>query len=220
MKAIKYIVFVGAVCAAFAMQPAKADLFSFDLGIGNSAISGFPGPYANVEVNRTSNSTATITFTSLTNSGNIYLLGDGGTAGVNVSGSFTLGAISGSNSGTGFTPGPYSDGGAGNLDGFGVFNLTINSFDGFTHSSDTVSFDLTGGNWASAAAVLTANNNGFIAAAHIFVTSSPANADNGAVATGFAGNGGGTVPDGGATACLLGLGLAGLAGIRARFGRK
>ena len=28
------------------------------------------------------------------------------------------------------------------------------------------------------------------------------------------------VPDGGATACLLGLGLAGVAGIRARFGRK
>jgi hypothetical protein len=87
------------------MQLAKADLFSFDLGIGNSAISGFPGPYANVEVNRTSNSTATITFTSLINGGNIYLLGDGGTAGVNVSGAFTLGAISGSNSGTGFTPG-------------------------------------------------------------------------------------------------------------------
>jgi VPDSG-CTERM motif len=29
-----------------------------------------------------------------------------------------------------------------------------------------------------------------------------------------------TVPDGGATAALLGLGLAGLGGVRARFGRK
>ena len=29
-----------------------------------------------------------------------------------------------------------------------------------------------------------------------------------------------SVPDGGATAALLGLGLAGVAGIRARFGRK
>ena len=32
--------------------------------------------------------------------------------------------------------------------------------------------------------------------------------------------GGGNVPDGGATAALLGLGLAGLGGLRARFGRK
>jgi hypothetical protein len=32
--------------------------------------------------------------------------------------------------------------------------------------------------------------------------------------------GGGHVPDGGATAALLGLGLAGLGGLRARFGRK
>jgi len=31
---------------------------------------------------------------------------------------------------------------------------------------------------------------------------------------------GSAVPDGGATACLLGMGLAGLAGIRAKFGRK
>ena len=213
----KYTILFGVTCAvilAFS-QNAKADLFSFDLGIGNSAISGFPGPYANVEVNRTSNSTATITFTSLTNGGNIYLLGDGGTAAVNVSGSFTLGTISGSNAGTGFTPGPYSDGGAGNVSMFGVFNLTINSFDGYTHSSDTVSFDLSGGNWASAAAVLTANDDGFLAAAHIFVTSSPADASNGAVATGFAGNGGGGgVPDSGTTAMLLGGALASLGVVR------
>src|SRR6266436_6873701 len=128
----KYTIIFGAVCAvilAFS-QNAKADLFSFDLGIGNSAISGFPGPYASVEVNRTSASTATITFTSLTNGGNIYLLGDGGTAAVNVSGAFTLGAISGSNAGTGFTPGPYSQGPAGNSDGSGSSNLQIDSFDG------------------------------------------------------------------------------------------
>src|SRR2546430_13301504 len=35
------------------------------------------------------------------------------------------------------------------------------------------------------------------AAAHIFVTTSPANASNSALATGFAGEGPGTVPDGG-----------------------
>jgi hypothetical protein len=218
---LKFILLVSAVCTAFALQSAKADLFTFDLGIGNSAISPYSGPYAQVVVDRTSSSTATITFTSLTNSGFIYLMGDGGTAGVNVNGAFTLGNISGSNSGTGFTPGPYSNGGAGNLDGFGSFNLTINSFDGFTHSSDTVSFDLTGGNWADAASVLVANSSGFIAASHIFVTTFPADGSNGALATGFAGNGGTNnhVPDGGATAALLGVGLAGLGGLRARFGR-
>src|SRR5262249_39532155 len=132
---------------------AKADVISFDLTSGNSAISGFTGPYAHVDVNRTTPTMATITFTSLTNSGNIYLLGDGGSVGVNVNAtSFTLGAISGSNAGTGFTPGPYSDGGSGNQDGFGVFNQTINSFDGFTHSSDLISFNITDTSrtWATA----------------------------------------------------------------------
>src|ERR1700752_1844357 len=64
----------------------------------------------------------------------------------------------------------------------------LNSFDGFTHSSDTISFDVTdtSGTWASASNVLTANSDGFDAAAHIFVTPSPANAANGAIATGFA----------------------------------
>ena len=42
------------------------------------------------------------------------------------------------------------------------------------------------GTWASAADVLAPNADGFDAAAHIFVTSSPANASNGAIVTGFA----------------------------------
>src|SRR5260221_13816806 len=125
-------------------------------------------------------------------------MGDGSSVAVNVNAtSWTLNNIVGSNSGTGFTPGPYSDGGSGNVDGFGVFNQKANSFDGFTHSSDTIKFVLTNnsGTWAAATNVLTANANGALAAAHIFVTSSPANAANGAIATGFAaGNGGGPPP--------------------------
>jgi len=114
------------------------------LDTGNSAISGFTGPYGSVSVDLTSSTTATITFTSLTNAGNIYLFGDDGSVDININAtSWTLGTITGSNAGTGFTPGPYSDGGSGNVDGFGVFNQTINSFDGFTHSSDTISFDVT-----------------------------------------------------------------------------
>jgi hypothetical protein len=219
MNKIKYIVAVLIAIGGLGLQQAKADLFTFNISVGNAAISPYPGPYATVVVNRTSTTTATITFTSLTNSGNIYLFGDGSSVAVNVNATtWTLGAPTGSNAGTGFTPGPYSNGGSGNVDGFGVVNQTINSFDGFTHSSDTISFSLTNtsGSWASAMSVLIANSQGVFAAAHIFVTAFPANASNGALATGFAANGGGQVPDGGTTVMLLGAALGAL-GIARRF---
>jgi len=163
-----------------------------------------------VLVNRTTTTTATITFTSLINSGNIYLFGDGSTVAVNVNAaSWTLGTITGSNVGTGFSPGPFSDAGSQNVDGHGIFNQTIDSFAGFTHSSDTVSFSLsdTSGTWTSAANVLAANSHGFLAAAHIFVTEFPADASNGALATGFAAG----VPEPG-TVGLVALGALGLLG--------
>jgi hypothetical protein len=191
------------LAASLLASSAWADIVSFNLIQGNDALNGFNGPFATVTVDRTSSTTATITFDSLTNSGNIYLLGDGGSVAVNVNATtWTLGPITGSNAGTGFTPGPYSDGGAGNEDGFGSFNQNINSFDGYTHSSDHISFTLTdtSGSWASASSVLTGNSGGFLAAAHIFVTTSPANAANGAIVTGFA-----TTPG-----PILGGGLPGL----------
>jgi protein with PEP-CTERM/exosortase system signal len=212
MSKIKYIVPVLIAIACFGLQQAKADTFNYTLGIGNPAISGYPGPYVSVTVNRTNSTHATITFTSLTNSGNIYLMGDGGSVAVNVNAtSWTVTNVTGSNSGTGFTPGPYSNGGAGNEDGFGSFNQTINSFDGFTHSSDFIRFTLTNtsGSWATASQVLAANGSGFLVAAHIFVTTYPANAGNQALATGYATNGG-SVPDGGATVMLLGAALGAL----------
>jgi PEP-CTERM motif len=192
----------------FTAQPTRADSITFNLTDGNSAISGYPGPYASVLVNRTSTTTATITFASLMNSGNIYLFGDGSTVDVNVNAaSWTLGTVTGSNSGTGFSPGPFSDGGSQNVDGHGIFNQTIDSFGGYTHSSDTVSFTLsdTAGTWTSAANVLTANSHGFLAAAHIFVTEFPADASNGALGTGFAAG----VPEPG-TLGLVALGALGL----------
>jgi hypothetical protein len=224
MNKLKYIAAVLIAIAGFGLQQAKADQFVSSLNHGNTGptgISGFPGPYGTVLVTLTSSTTATITFTSSTNSGNIYLFGDGGSVAVNLNAStFTVDSITGSNSGTGFTPGPYTFAGAGVEDGFGSFNLTINSFDGFTHSSDSITFTVTNtsGTWGSAADVLIANAGGFDAAAHIFVTASPANAANGAISTGFAAETGGhvVVPDGGTTVMLLGAAL-GVLGMARRF---
>jgi hypothetical protein len=217
MGKIKYIAPLLIALACVGLQQAKADSISFNLSAGNSAISGYTGPYATVTVNRTSSTSATITFTSLTASGNAYLMGDGGSVAVNVNAtSWTLGTITGSNGGIGFLPGLYSNGGSGNEDGFGVLNQTINSFDGFTHSSSTIRFTLTNtsGNWLTAASVLIANANGAMAAAHIFVTKLPLNAANGAFSTGFAANGGAVVPDGGTTVMLLGAALGALGVVR------
>ncbi len=215
MNKIKYIAAVLIAIAGFGLQQANAATVPFTslLNAGNSAVSGFTGPYGTVSINLTSSTTATVTFTSNTVAGNTYLFGDGGSVALNVNATtFSVSNIVGTNAGTGFTPGPITQGAAGNEDGFGSFNLTLNSFDGFTHSSDTISFTLTNtsGTWASAADVLVNNANGFDAAAHIFVTSAPANASNSALATGFVGEGTGVVPDGGTTVMLLGVALGAL----------
>ena len=220
MNKIKCIAAVLIALVGLGLQQAKADTFSFDLSQGNPGISGFTGPYATVNVNLTSSTTATITFTSLTNSGNIYLMGDGSTVALNVNaGSFTVGTITGTNNGGG-TPGAFTANfGSQNVDGFGSFNFTIDSFDGFGHSSDSITFTLTNtsGSWANAMAVLLANSGGSLAASHIFV------ALDGTIyvnlnATGYASNGG-QVPDGGTTVMLLGAALGAL-GMARRFLRS
>lgn len=211
MRNVWRLTLAAALVLTLGVGSASADITNYLISVPNSAISGFPGPYASVQVNRTSTTTATITFTSLTNSGNIYLMGGAQAADVNVNAtSWTLSGLTASNAGTGFTPGPLSDGGANNVGPFGSFNQTIDSFDGFTHASDLISFMLTntGGTWGSAGSVLTNNAFGAVAAAHIFITASPANAANGAINTGFA-----AVPEpgpllGGGIVVLMGLGLS------------
>jgi len=221
MNKLKYILAVVIAMVGLGLQQARAD-FIFNLNAANIA---FSGPYAQVDVHLLNNTQATITFTSLKNSGNIYLFAGQGAPAVAVNVNATSWALSpvitGSNAGTGFSPGPYSDGGSGNMDGFGSFNQRISSFDGFTSSSDKITFSLTNtsGTWASANSVLTGNNKTNIAAAHIFVTAFPAVRSNGAINTGFAsGNGDSppSVPDGGTTVMLLGAALGAL-GVARRY---
>ena len=218
---IKYIAAVLIAIASLGLQQAKAD-FIFNLTVPNSGISGFPGPYATVDVHLTDPTHATISFTSLTNGGNIYLFGAVNAVDVNVNATtWTIGSFVATNSGTGFTPGPLSNGGSGTVDGFGVLNQTVNSFDGYTNASNSVTFTLTNTNlltpWLTANDVIINNSKGFDAAAHIFVAVSPGVASAGALATGFAGEGPQTnVPDGGTTVMLLGAALGAL-GMARRF---
>jgi VPDSG-CTERM motif len=208
---IKYIAAVLIALVGLGIQQAKATT-TYTLSQGNPAISGYPQPYGSVSVNLVGN-VATITFTAAAHDGFQYLFGDGGSVAVNVNGSFTLNSITGTNL-PGFGPTTYSNGGVGNEDGFGSFNLTIDSSDGYTESSNSITLTLTG-SWANDASVLTANSNGFFVAAHIFVAAFPADPKAGALATGFAADGGGQgVPDGGATVMLLGVALGALGVVR------
>ena len=53
-------------------RPASADLM-FDLTAGNSGLNGYTGPFAQVDVHLTDSTHATVTCSSLTYGGNIYL---------------------------------------------------------------------------------------------------------------------------------------------------
>lgn len=197
---------------------ASADTTTITLGTGNSGgLDCCTGPYATVTITTTSSTTATVTFNSLTNGGFTYLLAGNSAADLNVNATaFTVGTITGSNSLSGFTPGPFTNAGAGTADGFGTFNLNIDSFDGFGHSSTTISFTLTdtSGTWSSASNVLVGNAGNNTAAIHGFACATPCNGSTStAFATGFASNGN-PVPEP-ASMLLFGSGLVAL-GIKLR----
>jgi hypothetical protein len=219
---------VGAL--AFSARPATANTVYF-LTVGNAVVSAYPEPYGAANVVLNMDGTATITFIAFHVGAYQYLFGDGSSVAINVNATdWTVGTVSNSNSGTGFTPGPTTadedkDGNpkGGNVSDFGTFNQTFTSFDGYTNSSSQISFTLTNnsGTWATSSDVLAANADGYSVAAHIFIATYPANQANGAVDTGFAANGYLCVdceptpntfptPDGGMTMSLLGVAIAGM----------
>jgi hypothetical protein len=182
---------------------ARADTESFDLTVSNMG-AGFTGPFIEVTVDRTSATTATITFDSLTNGGFTYLMHSNGAAAVNLNATSFMGSVvSTTNSLTGFgTPsGTFVN--PGQEDGFGKYNAGVDLADGFMKSATEIVFSVTntGGTWASVANVLTPNDSGLVAAAQIGACPAPCTGGSSFVNTGFA-----SVPS-----PVVGAGLPGLA---------
>lgn len=176
-------------------------------------LAGYPGPYVSVNVNLDSlGTTATVTFTSLTNSGYTYLIGDGGIVALNVAGTFSV--FSQATDLVSATPSGNAsltvNSGTGAVDGFGKFNFVLDNHDGFGSALSSLSFTLhnTGTPWSAANQVLVDNPDNYVAASHIF----PCLAGDctGAPATGFAGIDPPEVPEP-VPAALIGTGLLFLA---------
>src|SRR5262245_12996951 len=161
----------------------------YDIDTPNSSISGFTGPYGTATVDLLNSTQASITFDSLTNGGFQYLMGGGQVVDVNVNaGSWTVSSIAWTNYNL---DGAVTDGGSNNADGWGNFNQTFDSFDGFTNSKTEISFLLTNtsGTWANSGSVLTANADGHTVAMHAFACCTlDSQGALAAAATGFATN--------------------------------
>lgn len=194
---------------ATGLPGARADTIQFDLSVPNVGLSGEVGPYAHVVIDVTGG-VADVTATAL----GVYKFGGNDAFGLNVdSANFSISNLDWTG-GTLLLGPPCAAGpsnrtclvqtGAGNEDGFGSFNLRLANNDGQTAAVNVITFTLTNinGGFANASSVLTENNNGYLAAAHIFP---PAG-----TLTGFAANGDTSIseiPEPGTGLLFLGTGF-------------
>jgi hypothetical protein len=198
MTKVKMI--AGAAASALVLSFATASwaVTTISLDTGNSAISGFPGPYGTVTVDLIDAVTADITFLADDSGQYDYFFIGTGAADVNVNAdTWTITNLVTNGAGT------IADDGAKNVDGFGSFNQTTKQKDGYDDRATQITFTLTdtSGTWASSGSVLAANSNGAFAAAHIAVCDTVANSSCGsaigAAATGYAAGGPGIITHGG-----------------------
>jgi hypothetical protein len=201
---------VGCVLAVAAQQVSANTIYT----LGNANIAGYTGPYATAEIDLTSSTTANIIFTGLTSPVGGYIFGIGST-GLNVNGTGAASNIK--EDGVSISDSTSS----GNLDGFGSFNLIIDtSNSGSSSYLHQVSFTLTDAtaNWLVDSDVVTGNNKQNLIAAHLYVFNPDGSAAN---ATGFIDNSDvqRSVPDGGTTALLLGSAISALGLIRRKISR-
>jgi len=200
-----------AAMAGFAALPsaARADSETFTLTTSN--LSPNPaGPYATVNVDLTSSTTANVTFTSLDPTKFLFA-GGTGTLGLNVNSTtapFTITNVTG----TGPNPALSQDNGK-NEDGFGQFTLNL-SLGNSAVAEASGSFTLTdpNANWLSVADVLTGNGpngSGNEVAAHILFLGLPTNANTGFVVP----NGPGVLTPEFGSVTLMSIMLLGFGGI-------
>lgn len=196
----KFLIVLASVAVMLVPLAAQANLI-FDLTVTNTPDLGGP-PYVNVEVEWLDSGHAIVTADAYSP----YLMGDGAGFALNVYGYFTpevVGIYDANGDPLTVTP-TFGDG---NVDGFGRFNLTVNTDNfGPTNRFDRVVLDLVApeGTWVNVAAVLAPNEEyGYTAAAHIN-NINVINPETGSPLTGFASV---PIPP---SALLLGSGLLGL----------